>query len=143
MIKYIIQKYLLNWEYFQYILKVIFRAYLFPHSSYSWKQSSSPTSHKNSQKIVTLKKVVRIILGLGFELARKYLFYYILFYLFCRNDFIFNNIYLGVALINSSLTVLVSKSNTLFVKLMKEDFDGVTYVTFTFFLQQCENCKKD
>ena len=41
-------------------------------------------------------------------------------------DFLFNNIYLGVALINSSLTVLVSKSNTFFVKLMKEDFDGVT-----------------
>ena len=53
-----------------------------------------------------LKKLVHIILGL--ELTSKYLFYYILFYLCGRNDFLFNNIYLDVGLFNSSLTILLS-----------------------------------
>ena len=39
-----------------------------------------------------LKKVVHIILGV--ELARKCLFYYILFYLFGRNDFLFLNLFI-------------------------------------------------
>ena len=39
-----------------------------------------------------LKKVVHIILGV--ELARKCLFYYILFYLFGSNDFLFLNLFI-------------------------------------------------
>lgn len=82
-IKYIIQKYFIELGIYQYILKVIFRAYLFLTAHiHTRKQSSSPTSHKNSQEDSSVEESSSII-SQGQGLNQLENTYFIIFYSTC------------------------------------------------------------